>query len=290
MLDLITPIDLPEEQKRDYLSRIDQYVKELKSVAGGKSVWQLRIDYCKGKTILDSESKKKMDWLIQMEPTILAAFIRVVDNLFRRFHRMNKGIMDLDLKDYEQESALTIVRSIYKYDENRATFTTLVYWSVKNRLLRVVESHEPLAKVGRKTQELRIKVKKLMEEKGIGFDEAIEELRKTEKISKRYVDQTRDSIYTISLNDSQIQQGTAKHSSTTNEVLEEIHLNDLNDLSDLEKELAQARLEGIRGYEAHLARTRINPNTGKLYTRQRLGQVARRALRKIWENQQKAAA
>lgn len=45
------------------------------------------------------------------------------------------------------------------------------------------------------------------------------------------------------------------------------------DLTPLERELIEAHLKGERGYRAKLAKERVNPTTGKLYTRQRLGQI-----------------
>ena len=53
------------------------------------------------------------------------------------------------------------------------------------------------------------------------------------------------------------------------------------DLDSMERELVAAHLRGDVGYRKHLTETRINPSTGRLYTRQRLSQIFVEACEKI---------
>jgi len=55
------------------------------------------------------------------------------------------------------------------------------------------------------------------------------------------------------------------------------------ELTDIERELVEAHLRGDKGHRTLLSRTRINPDTGRLYTRQWLGVIFKKACEKLQE-------
>ena len=281
-IELIKVIDLETEEK----ARISQRISEINSLLNEKCQSygfdrgrQLRDYYFKQKKsdslffgMFDQKIIDSLEEMIQLEEKILSGFVKMAQKLSLSFWKLNRGDRPhLDKCDYFQQATWAVFDSIYGYDGS-TEFSTYCYVAIKRRLLAFVRDEEIHSGIGREVKLIRRKIKKLMRENSMSFDQAMEEIEKTENISETVRCKVKTSCYNVKcINDFEFdfQQPQRAISGDVELLLKAIESVKFN---SLQRELISSYLKTGSRIDADLVRERINPNTGRNYTRQAVSQ------------------
>lgn len=140
-LDLIKPVELTADQKAELHDLMVQANSILKPLAqkmfGERGLRKLRNEVRAGRVELSASEAVCIQRVVANEGLILAGYIRVATQLVKAFYLRTKQDMD----DLWQEAAMGIYDAIYSFD-GRNEFSTYVYYSVKNRLIKVRKNPE----------------------------------------------------------------------------------------------------------------------------------------------------
>jgi DNA-directed RNA polymerase specialized sigma subunit len=292
----VQPIDLTEEERLELEKRMDAgyqvFVKAAAKLYGRGScsnVKRLRKEYLEGnaKVLKRKRACAMMAELQSLELRIMAGYIRIAVGYVKSVYLTNQtNHPDLSVGDYMTEAMWGIWDAIYTYDGERGyRFASFVGGVVKNRLINFIRSEERTAGISRQIKRLRRQVKELIRDKGMDTEEALDYLVKEEEIDTVLVELVRQSM-ALFVSHTALVTATTHHEklhqaeqelSAMREAIE------LADLTPLERELVEAHLDNDRGYRSRMSQERINPNTGKLYTKMALTHVWQRACGKIQE-------
>ena len=224
-------------------------------------------------------AKRHMEALIREEDRIVRGFIRVACDLCDKFDTAHDDRPGVTYGDYLQEAGWAIYDAIYAYDGSNQ-FSTFVYWCVKNRLLSFVRSERQLNGVGKTIRKLRKAVRDLCKTHGINVDDAVARLRAGgEVISAEMVSKLKDSMFKVRRLDDL--KGAKSVSRPADDAIDLRAALGAAKLSPLERELVEGYMAGDRELRQRIAAERVNPNTGNLYTTQRLSQIFQEACEKI---------
>lgn len=183
-----------------------------------------------------------------------------------------------EVDDYIQEGCLALTNSVYHYDGSTA-FTTYLQHAVRRSLSCLLRENEVMGGIGRNVKKWRKMVVRAMKQEHLDVQQAIELVRKTEKISDKYADKIVDSIYaTVPLEADNIKADLKEYD--LDRELIRLCIEEAN-LTKMERELVDAYMIGDSNLRAQITENRINPNTGNLYTRQALSLYFKNACEKI---------
>jgi DNA-directed RNA polymerase specialized sigma subunit len=284
---LIKPIDLSEEGKMELegvmVVAYESFYVACKLLYGEWRVRQLRRDY-----IAEAKPLRRypavgrhFQRLEQITPLVLAGFIRISLNLCRAFYVSNeKNHPTVTFDDYMTEAQMAIWDSMYSFDGSNR-FCTYAYGAVKRRLVDFVRDEERMSGISRGVRKLRTKVKELMSKQHLSFEEAITVAADMEEVDEVVLEQLRDAMYFMTELNCDKAHPEASEPQESPEIQAMREAVATTGLSDLERELIEAHLRGDRGYQAEMARIRINPNTERLYTKMRLSQIFHEACNKL---------
>lgn len=291
MIESIKVIDLEDEEK----ALISRRITEINSLLSAKCRnygfdrgRQLRDYYFSQKKsdslffgMFDQNIVDSLEEMIELEDKILSGFVKMAQKLSLCFWRLNRADRPhLDQCDYFQQSVWAIFDSIYCYDGS-TEFSTYCYVAIKRRLSAFIRDEEIHSGIGREVKILRRKVKKIMRESNVSFDQAMEEVDKTENISETTRCKVKTSCYNVTCIgdfESNFQQPQRAISGDVELLLKAIESVDLN---SIQRELISSYLENGARIDADLVRGKINPRTGRHYTRQVLSQNWVKACEKI---------
>jgi DNA-directed RNA polymerase specialized sigma24 family protein len=254
------------------------------------NVRRLREEFLAGNHFrFDADTRQAMMTMLELEPVILSAYLGVQIELANAFYWCKssfKGRPQLDEEDYGQEASLAVIDAMYCFD-GRTKFCTYVYRAIKNRLSAFMRDHESHARVGRGIKKLRDRVRVLMRDKKCDFEEAILYLRKEmkkegKKLSETTTKKIKSSMYKVRHDVIESLPQKENKESNDREEAHEIIASAVEQakLKGLEKELVEAYLAGEQGFQAKFT-LQINPNTGRLYTRQAVNQTWLRVCDKL---------
>jgi DNA-directed RNA polymerase specialized sigma24 family protein len=289
MFGLIQSLDLTADEKNALSEKIAEANLLLRDKAeeryGEPRVKRLRHEYVKhvrGKHLFrfDAETRAFLEVLMGLESTVLSAYIRMAMELVQAFYLSNRRERPhLDENDYLQEATWALFDSIYCYDGS-TQFSTYAYNAVKRRLAGFVRDEETHAGIGRDVKQLRRKVREIMRQQMCRVEEAILALRQMEEMSDEMAAQVRDAMYTVSYIEKDTHQSTPVEadSDQTSALRAAVKL---ADLSPIQRELIESYLQTGERIDSELVAGRVNPNTGKKYTRQALSQQWAKACDKI---------
>lgn len=248
---------------------------------GHDTVKHLRDAYKADPTVLwaNPRAKRHMDALIAHEDRIVRGYIRIACDLCDKFDTAHADRPGVTYGDYLQEAGWAIYDAIYAYDGSNQ-FSTFVYWCVKNRLLSFVRSERQLNGVGKAVRKLRKQVRDLTKAHGISVDEAVNRLRNEGTVIRpEMVAKLKDAMFKVRRLDD-VKGAKAKHLPADDGIDVRAAMAKAT-LSPIERELVEGFMAGDRELRTRLAAERVNPNTGKLYTTQRLSQIFQEACEKI---------
>jgi len=249
---------------------------------GEANIKRLRTDFLQGAISLRGETRRMMEALLRFEGSFLSAYIRQVCWMANSFWKSNRrDNPEIEPDDYIQEGCVALVNAVQHYDGSTA-FTTLLHTALRRAMSCYVREQEERAGVGRAIKTIRRMVMRTMSQRQCSFEEAIQLLRKEgEDISDRQADKVADAMYkTIPLAAEVSSAGGNFGDGPIDE--EEIQLAiDEAGLTDLERELVVGYMVGDSSLRAEMTRTRINPNTGNLYTKAALCLAFKRACDKM---------
>lgn len=231
-------------------------------------------------------AQRAMEWMIAHEEQIIAAFIRCSNKLCQSFCRSN-----ISIHDCYQEASLAIYDAMYMFDGSNK-FSTYSHYTVRNRLIQFMRQEGRGHGVTKSVQSLRNKVRQMMNEQFCSADEAIAQLDLTPIMEKR----VRDSLFSVSRieNDVEISFRLWENRDSGNDDWIDWVKNavEVANLSEMERNLVFAEVDGNSREYRQLLMTTVNPNTGRPWTRQRISQIYLEAIDKIrvaYEEIRKAA-
>jgi DNA-directed RNA polymerase specialized sigma24 family protein len=291
MKTIIQSTELTDDQKSALDAQMMASNAVLAAVAiswwGEPSVRRLREEFLAGNHFrLSDTAIEAMVTMTDLEPIVLSAYLGIQIELANAFYWTNlKSRPQLDEEDYGQEASLAVIDAMYCFDGS-TKFCTYVYRAIKNRLVAFVRDNETHARVGRGIKKMRERVRVLMRDKQCDFEKAISYLRKEmakegKKLSGTAVKKITASMYKIQHN---ISESVPQHVSTEREEAEQLvtEVVEQANLVGLERELVEAYLAGEQGFQAKFT-LQVNPNTGRLYTRQAVNQTWKRVCVKLRE-------
>lgn len=282
------PIKLSAETKKDYESKMaEAYVAFQRAAAERYSfsnIKKLRDEYkshkSAGQNILwaDPAARKMMEWFCSHEQEIISAYICIAHDLCSAFAYANDS--GPSYADYLQEAAVAIYDAMYQYDGS-TQFSTYAHWCIKNRLSTFRRSEMSAKGFTRGILKIRAKVKELMAS-GMSDDRAIAQLKdEGVAIDNRTLERLRASLGLGAQTPKIEAEAPVVDTEAKAEFDEMRRAVKETKLTDMERSLIEAHLNGDESYRRIVSETVINPNTGKLWTKQRLSQIFQEACEKV---------
>lgn len=271
--------DERQEKDRQLCETVGMLQERAEKRYGEPSVSRLRTDFLNGQYTFtkDRLGRSAMETLLRLESEFLSAYILQVMKIARSFVGTNaKYNSSIDFDDYVQEGCIALSKAVYHYNGTSA-FTTYLQEIVVRSLLSTRE-RESLSGVSRDISKWRRMVLRAMSYDNLNLHEAIETVGKAEKLSERNMEKLADAIYTTKAND--FHNIPSQNTCELDRELVCLCIEEAN-LTSLEKELIDAYMDGDSDFRGNLANTRINPNTGNLYTRQTLHNHFKSACNKV---------
>lgn len=278
-----SPIKLSKEEKTEIENKMKEaffcFESVVKERYGFPNVKKLRNDYKKGLIDLCGEAKEFMEWMIANEQRIIAGYIKMVKKmgLTPSYRSKRRGV---SYSDYLQEACCAIYDAMYLYN-GKSRFSTYCFWAIKNNIINYNRSQKRQDVVEHHIDEIKQQVFDLQSQ-GITVEKAVSKLSSTNESVFGTIQKVQSSLL-----------GESRSFQDGDERLLMWKAIEETQLSDLERNLVDNCINGNRGHIARMAETVISPNTGKLYTKQRLSQIFIRAcekIRKTYRTKQKAAA
>jgi DNA-directed RNA polymerase specialized sigma subunit len=294
----IRAIDLSDDQKSELTSTLAKCNASLYRAAfenyDKPRIKRLRDDFKSGEITLryNPEARNALLEIISLESKVLAAYIKMCNELCAAFHHSHPELQStIGYTDYLQEAAWAIYDATYTYNGS-TEFSTYCYRCVKNQLITFVRKQRSLVGVTTKLAMLRTMARKLMREEQITLSEAIDKMICSEALKPK--------------DEKALRRAMSKNYNLDEEYIENVPVSPTMDeetpimwkaieqsqLNPLERELIEAHLTSKRDLRRTISETRINPNTGKLYTKAVLSNVYLAAcakLRQTFEDLRKAA-
>lgn len=238
----------------------------------------------------DPQAQKMMQWMIAHEQQIIAAYIRISNDLCSAF-ALAKADAGPSYEDYLQEAAVAIYDAMYQYNGS-TKFSTYVHWVIKNRLITFRRSEMSSNGFTRSLLKIKASVKDLMS-KGLTADRAIAQLRENGvEIAPRSLERLRKSLGLVG-DEPKLEAAAPSIDHDSKAEFDAMKSAIANtELTEMERNLIEAHLRGDESYRRIVSETVINPTTGKLWTKQRLSQIFLSACDKIrstYENCKEAA-
>lgn len=216
--------------------------------------------------------------------------------------------------DYMQEAYMTIIEAMYHYTREDIEFGTFVWWALRNRMINVTNQSNLFCPLTNSDLELVIRYDRAKQSHGGTFDEIIESLglsseegRHLGSILTKVFSENQLGSHEIAGADSPANDYTGHRVGIDNlspivrmelgkdadgEVVvvnsvdvdgqEEVN-NVLNraGLSFLERKVIEVAMDPYYGWQTDFAKTHINPDTKKPYSRMRITQVLEKARAKV---------
>lgn len=281
----ITPVSLDDDAKAAYCHELvgikDQLAEYAEEVYGDSSVKRLRYDVTNGNLKVPSDISTAMQRFCELESIMISAYVKEVATLVTSFYfSYHERFNQLDEADYLQHACIAICNSCATYDGS-TMFSTYAYHAAKRELIGFVRSQEPFSGIGRDIRKIRTSIKMLMADEGIDFEQALSKISEQEELTEEDVWDVRASGYrTRPLTENDFLLEEESNSLEIDVELVQLALQEAN-LSDLERELVVAHMNGDHTLRTRIIKTRINPNTGNPYNRANLNQAFQRGCNKI---------
>lgn len=225
-----------------------------------------------------------------IEFALLQNYSRLADKFARMWQRKH-DINHLSYEDFLQECYLQVNEAMYGWFKDRgADLTTYLWWSLKNRLINVVNQQgSSLSHLTNSDIKLFNEFKKISEKnQSISQEKAID-LLNLSKTERKNLICAISSLRTIRGSDDNMNiiQSRSKNivffdrNVEENEQQEFVdHIIDESGLTNFERELIQHAMNPFYGWQSQLAK-RICPVTQKPYGRQRIGLILKGAKEKL---------
>jgi DNA-directed RNA polymerase specialized sigma24 family protein len=203
--------------------------------------------------------------------------------------------------DYLQEAYMTVIEAMYQYTRDDIELSTFVWTALKNRMINVTNQQGnmlcPLTNTDLELMSRYEQARKGMN-KHVTFDEVVTVLGLSED-EGRHLNSLLTRVFAenqlggtrgegdhedVSGNDYTGHRVGVDKESESEIVLQEQYVKDVfrrAGLTPLQRELMVASLDQYNGWMADFARSHINPDTSKPYSRMRITQVFQQAKKKV---------
>jgi RNA polymerase sigma factor (sigma-70 family) len=270
------PLSLPPDETRRLETLMTTAFECMSQAAiekyGFRKTKQLRNDYKRGLNMWwHPRARALMDELAANEDTIVRAYIRLGFKAARQMQRQNPD-SDASVGDYLVECATALYDAMYCYN-GETRFSTYATWAIRNRLIDFVRADQQAAGVGKRLKRLRVAVRREMQAVGSTVDQAVAKVASDLQLAADEAARLRDAMYHVGRPDEDA--GREGPDTTEADAMREAIAR--TPLLPIQRELMQIHLSGERGYQTRLARERVNPGTGRLYTKAILSNLFVRA-------------
>ena len=242
-----------------------------------------------------------------VEQAVLENFAALAKRHVREWVLRDGGTSGVTRSDYLQESYWHIIEAMYHYTREDINLTTYVWRVLRNRMINMTNQSNLLCPLTNSDLDLVCRYEKAKRKNGGTFDEIVASLGMSDK-EGRYL----GSILTKVVSENQIgltetrtanetrpsndytghRSGLDKERLESNNFEETERVNKVLDsanLTEFERQVFNAAMEGDRGWQAEFARTHFHPN-GKPYSRTWIGMVLKEARAKVAEAYQQSEA
>lgn len=262
-------------------------------IYGFSNIKRLRDDYKSGFIKLKhnkyAAARNAINWMIENEEKIILSFVAIAEKIVSSFvgtDLINSNTVD----DLMQIAMMSMYDYIYEYNgkSKLISYLTLV---IKCRLIDSQRSNKTLNGYNEEVCKIQKAVVKEMSEKGCSLNMAISQIQSNNpNISQKQWSRVYD-LMTVNENFDYVIKDVPESNKDTNP--QYIEIIEKSSLTNIEKELIYAHIQGEqKSYRSKLIQE-INPNTGRFWTKQRLSQVFQNACKKLqseMEKQQNAVA
>jgi DNA-directed RNA polymerase specialized sigma24 family protein len=282
---MIKFIEMSSEDKialDNQIASVNSVLKKKAEMFGFVSVMLLRKAYKHGEKF-DAETKACFNELESLENTVFAVYGKIGNMLASSFFTNSRfDRPHLDECDFVQEANLAIFDAMYLYNGS-SKLSTYCYILVKQRMIGFVRMEEIHSRIGMDIKLLRSRVRKIMRIQFCSFETALFILRQTEDISEITEKKVRAACRNVRYIKNEDDNLAAKDVEVL-EVSDDVKILlkslDLVEMSSNQREMIQCFLEtGKRPNWVSCGK--INPATGKKWTRQALSQNWHVACEKI---------
>lgn len=290
------PTTLSEQEKSEIEQMMEKSYKVLSKVAaevyGFANIKKLRDEYRRNSNMLAAhpEAQTLINWMISNESRIMSGYIGVARKPCLSFSKAKENHNIASFSDLVQEAAMAIYDAMYQYNGS-TKFSTYVTWCIKNRLIDSTRKNQRANGFQPCVLKLRNKVRKLMET-GLNVDRAINHIQANDgRIDPDVLERLMVSLSANTSSQVELAVESLPDLSPQTEAMRRAV--DSAPLSTMERNLIEAYLRGDESYRRKVSEEVINPNTGKLWTKQRLSQIFLVACDKVhaaYRIQSKAAA
>lgn len=240
-----------------------------------------------------------------IEQAVLESFAALAKKHVREWTKDN--ITGISRADYLQESYWHIIEAMYRYTREDINLTTFVWHVLRNRMINVTNQSNMLCRLTNADLALVCRYEKAKRQNGGTFDEIVESLGMSTQegcylgrilakvVSENQIGltETRSANEARPCNDyTGHRSGLGKERLETNNVEETERVSKLLDaanLTEFERQVFEAAMDGNRGWQAEFARTHFHPN-GKPFSRNWISIVLNKARAKVAEVYQQSEA
>jgi RNA polymerase sigma factor (sigma-70 family) len=286
-LALYAPVKLTEEQKKDFERRLSTAFKILKKASveiyNFANIKKLRNEYKNGTIQLSGRAKLAIDDLIELEKLAVSGYIGMAKKICKTFQK-SYGI---SVSDYLQEAAFAIYDAMYLYN-GKTRFSTYAFWSIRNRILDFYRNESKEIAFNDAVELLRLNSDRSSRIKAVKSRRCDQKIKQaddfdilTDKEGKFFNFENINPIVIECLATSIYQTGSRDSDNPNDRVQMLLDAIESASLTDMERCLIEAEIREDSSFRTRTSETVINPNTGKLWTKQRLSQLYIRACEKI---------
>jgi len=239
---------------------------------------------------------KAIQHIKAIEWDMIQCFSRLVHQLASRFckgYQLRTSGSIISIADCVQEATLALIDAIFTYDNEKIKFITYAFTCIRNKLTQMVAKNAPLSPLTGEVPDLmrRYEIQKASYNRHVTDDEVFADLKLDEREIK-ILTKAKAKVWT-----SREWRDTDESRSFSNDYTEARHgiehekpfpadfeieeVIGRAGLDEIEKKIIATAIRPYAGWQTDLAANNINPNTGKPYTRQRMGQIVHAAYDKV---------
>lgn len=229
----------------------------------------------------------------EIESDVLATYSRLFIKFAKKWNTIDSS---LSFEDYYNESVAAAIKSMWGFVKDEIKFMTYLHMTINRHLMNFTNENKPLSHWTQTNKKLYGDFEQMRRETGmdIGFDEIV----KLMGLGSQEIDDLRCMLTKVISQIEFSKDGNSEEDSSNSigifsavqpeakPVLDYDQMEAINrtPMTDWERKVLDAYLEGGRGWASDVARNNINPDTGEVYSRRAPRLALDRVLARIKEN------
>lgn len=229
----------------------------------------------------------------EVEFQVLSTYSRLIFKIAKKWSVIDSN---MSFEDYYNEAVSATIKAMWGFVKENIKFVTYLHWALHRHMLNFTNENKPMSAWTQENKKLYGDFEQIRRENGmdIGFDEIV----KLMGLSEKEVGDLR-SMLTKVINQVEFSKGLSVESEMPNSLgiysAEQKEVKPVLDfdqmeairrtpMTDWERQVLDAYLQGGRGWASDVARNNVNPETGQPYSRRAPKIALDRVLARIKEN------